>query len=251
MKKILQFKRVIPFYFFARHLRHILKPKEREYTYIYRNLNRWNMFLDVGANLGYYSYLFSLKGAVVHSVEPNPYLAEFLCYKLGRKTLVHNVALADKEGELELFIPRWELTSGRSSLDEVNTRRYSQDVVAESVSCKRLDSIVQHGRGDRVFVKIDVEGHEYQVLAGADKLIEGEGAVDFMVEIETRFNSRWLDVFERFAAASYRCFFYDGVKINELDIASIKIEKDIDVYLIDQGNERINNFFFSKQDMPL
>src|SRR5207248_10305935 len=120
--------------------------------------------IDVGANRGYYSWALANIAASVEAFEPNPVLARFAQAKLGRKVRLHEVALSDHEGVATLYVPR---RASGSSLHIIGNlgNVYTHDHVDEiQVRLATLDS---YGFGNVGFLKIDVEGSEMEVLAGA------------------------------------------------------------------------------------
>jgi len=124
--------------------------------------------IDVGANRGYYSWALASVAATVEAFEPNPLLAKFAKAKLGRKARVHEVALSDHGGTATLYIPR--RASGSSLHITGNLGNvYAHDRVDEiQVRLATLDS---YGFKNVGFLKVDVEGSEMEVLAGARETI--------------------------------------------------------------------------------
>jgi FkbM family methyltransferase len=124
--------------------------------------------IDVGANRGYYAWALAGVAATVEAFEPNPVLARFAQTKLGSRVRLHEVALSDHEGVATLYVPR--RASGLSlhiigNLGNV----YAQDSVDQiQVRLATLDS---YGLENVGFIKIDVEGSEMEVLAGARETI--------------------------------------------------------------------------------
>ena len=102
------------------------------------------------------------------SFEPNPVLARFAQSKLGRRARLHEVALSDHEGVATLYVPR---RASGSSLHIIGNlgNVYAHDSVDEiQVRLATLDS---YGFENVGFLKIDVEGSEMEVLAGARETI--------------------------------------------------------------------------------
>jgi FkbM family methyltransferase len=124
-------------------------------------------FYDIGANLGYYTVLLGQQPQIttVRSFEPFPALQ----LQIGSNVLINGLvdkwrgfqcALGDSKGEAELFYhPFW---LGTSSLDKDWVQRSEYSI---RVDVHTFDSLVDT-RGERCFVKIDVEGLELSVLAG-------------------------------------------------------------------------------------
>ncbi len=132
-----------------------------EYSYInlLRRLLSGGTALDVGANVGNHSLAFSRIFDRVHSVEPFPLVASRLAEKAARagNITVHRLALSETTGEARFAPP---------STDNLGTGRIS-DAGAISIQLMRGDEFVAGNvEGSLNFVKIDVEGHEVQVLRG-------------------------------------------------------------------------------------
>jgi FkbM family methyltransferase len=123
--------------------------------------------LDIGANIGTYTYFLSRYAAKVYAYEPNPGLAERLI-RLYPNADVRNAAVSNSEGELTLRIPvkdgslRHELASVAAEFDD-------DEVVEHIVAARTIDSEQYEDVG---FIKIDAEQHELEVLKGALETIK-------------------------------------------------------------------------------
>ena len=130
--------------------------------------------LDIGANIGFNSLMFSDYGPV-HSFEP-------LFHKIVSKNVLQNTlnnpvkvypfALSNVESDVLMYVPFSQdngLTNyGGCSL--TRTQHYLDNYLDKgtSVQTVRLDVVYQ---GNPSIIKLDVEGHEYQVLLGAENTI--------------------------------------------------------------------------------
>jgi FkbM family methyltransferase len=168
-------------------LRH-MKGGEAEYPLVRHFVRRGRNAIDVGAHMGLYSYELARWCSRVYSFEVNPALAAFAAAALPNNVQVHAVGLSSKCGSTTLRIPR--STSGKflDALATVERRNDLEglggDITTVAVSLARLDDF---GFEDVDLVKIDVEGHEEAVLAGAGELIATQRPV-FLIEIEERHN---------------------------------------------------------------
>jgi FkbM family methyltransferase len=123
-------------------------------------------FVDVGANLGLYTWAFlsRIPDGQVIAVEPDPASLQLFrntADRWGRSVEVHPVALSKEKSIRNLSIDR---TGGhRSSLVANN---HGEDLLVHTC---RLDDIVGERRVD--LVKIDVEGAEMDVLTGGQQTI--------------------------------------------------------------------------------
>ncbi len=122
----------------------------------------WNC-LDVGGHLGSVSYTLSKLAprGRLHIVEASPAKAAALTASFARAT-VHAVAVSDHTGEAVFYEnvaqPGFSSLTNRTSRGETRERR---------VPLARIDDLWPHDlRLD--FIKIDVEGHEYAALKGAE-----------------------------------------------------------------------------------
>jgi len=123
-----------------------------------------DLFVDIGANVGIYTVLASkVIGARSVAVEALPATYEKLMKNMIANDIVNateawNCALGDKDGEIHFT----------SELDTMNHVVVEADTNADhacSVAVKRLDDILD-GQVPRL-IKIDVEGYETPVIAGA------------------------------------------------------------------------------------
>ena len=124
--------------------------------------------IDVGANRGYYSWALSRVAATVEAFEPNPVLARFAQAKLGRRVRLHQVALSDHEGSATLYVPRRASGSSLHIIGNLGNVYAHNNVDEIQVRLATLDS---YGFENVGFIKIDVEGSEMEVLAGARETI--------------------------------------------------------------------------------
>ncbi len=136
--------------------------------------------LDIGANIGNYSkYVLENSDYNVISFEPLNYSFSKLkklqkIYK--NRFICFNLALSDKIGKTEIFYSK--KNQHWANLDyEVNKISLLKDNKNKKI-CQRnsLDNFYQKNRkifkGKTKLIKIDVEGHEYEVLKGSKKFIE-------------------------------------------------------------------------------
>lgn len=122
--------------------------------------------LDIGANHGIYGYALSRLASRVHCFEP---LAECCCYIRNHHAVnitVHNVALSDTVGALELHVP---IINGRVVYTRASLDRPDGPSESRRVEVRTLDS---YGLSNVGFIKIDVEGVEAAVLRGAKRTLE-------------------------------------------------------------------------------
>ncbi len=126
--------------------------------------------LDIGANRGFYSCELAKLYERVISFEPNQSITnELIALKDPRIELRHQ-GLSDKPGKTSMYIPRSErgrVLDGWASLDKENlgARSGIDEILIETTTLDSLDL------NDVTFVKMDVEGHEVQVLTGGQSFL--------------------------------------------------------------------------------
>lgn len=136
---------------------------------------------DIGANLGYFTLMMGdLVGPAgwVHAFEPNPPIVERLRHSVSinegyQRTTVHQVALADHDGEAHMFVP----TSEPKNASLVT---HPDPACTIPVPVRRLDSLEGMDRLD--FIKIDVEGAEEALWRGMDRLLGSDRPLTILLE---------------------------------------------------------------------
>ena len=139
-------------------------PDSRGILYLRAHI-REGTLIDIGANVGLVTLL--LADQVQHALlfEPNPIAAERAQENLALNHLkfeVHESALSDRTGTVE-----FEDEGGVSTCNRT-VSGFSTSLPTREVACSTLDDfLAQHPLRHPInAVKIDVEGHENQVLAG-------------------------------------------------------------------------------------
>jgi FkbM family methyltransferase len=143
---------------------------------------------DVGANIGYYATLFAQlageKGRV-HAFEPAPSTHAQLAANVGRNGLknvaLNQAAVSDAAGEMNLYLNR------ESALASLGQTGRGKTVGTASVRVVTLDDYARERNIAAIdFLKIDVEGYEPKVLAGARELLRRSPEVVVMCELAAK-----------------------------------------------------------------
>ncbi len=239
-------KETFPSIWLRWHFMHHPKSADPELLYLDRIVPEGAVTVDVGANCGLYTRKLARLSRQVYAFEPSRKMADLLRRTSAPNVSVHEIALSDQTGNAELFIPQddQEPIYGLASL-EPRLVSSNKRGVSISVPTARLDAIVHQ---EVAFVKIDVEGHELNVLNGSVELLEHSQPV-FLVEAEDRHRAEATrSIFEFFAARSYRGFFLkegSAIPIEQFRPADLQ---DANALLPDggrkSGHSYVNNFFF-------
>ena len=126
------------------------------------------ILFDIGANWGYYTFFANSRPeftGTVHAFEPYPpSLEDFASVQtqsgLTKNIVLHNIGLSDHEGVAHLVLPH-----------SVKAAQASFDSGAEGVPADiaRLDTLNLPAPD---LIKLDVEGHELEMLKGAGETLE-------------------------------------------------------------------------------
>ena len=138
-----------------------------------------NSFIDVGANIGYFTVSIgkkiSKKGLVI-AIEPEP--INFLILKKNIKinkvnAIIEQVALSNEETMAELLINKDN--KGGHSLFEHDPSYYEGKIMTKTTTLNNL--IEKYNLTEPILVKIDVEGYEYNLFKAGNKLLEKKSII--------------------------------------------------------------------------
>lgn len=218
---------------------------EPEMHLLGRIVRKGEHVVDVGGNRGIYAYKLWGLGCTVEVFEPNPACCAILEAWGGGKARVHlhRVALSSENGEASLHIPMDEAGVEHDASASIE-HGFTADR-AQTVATRTLDSF---GYEDVALIKIDVEGHERSVLAGAERTIRASDPA-LLVEIEQRHNKEPIDrIFESLQDKGYRVYFLDPAKSGLRPLRDFSVDRDQSTEQFNAGGERyINNFIFLHQ----
>lgn len=186
------------------------------------------VMVDVGANLG----LMSLHAArrlgstgTVIAVEPHPVYFERLERNIARNHFRNirawNLAAGSRAGEARIFdVP--SVNIGRSSLiDPGNGARQ-----AGSVKIKTLDEILDGLEPH--FLKIDVEGFEWEVLKGARKTLQARPVICMELAVSLPGADPFAAHEFLMATGHYDCFRFTHTKFsNSTDLSAVRRIEDL------------------------
>lgn len=172
-------------------------------------LSKAEVFIDVGANVGYFSCLAASMGKHVVAIEP---LAANLRFLLG------NICVNQWESRVEVFplgvsdafgVAKFYGSGTGASLQEGwagATKHFCTTVALSS-----LDTLLARFKGRRMVIKVDVEGAEYAALKGGGEIMRSIPSPAWLIEITlsehrgATTNSAYLSTFDLFFEGGYRC----------------------------------------------
>lgn len=188
---------------------------ERELAHLGDWLHSNDAAIDIGANLGFYSYRMSALARHVVAIEPNPRLARHLrrSAKLAgiRNLTVLEAACGATSGTGKFTIPTDHGISDHGQA-HLSSDDENFDLIVELVSLDQYLAVSPQGHIG--VIKIDVEGSELAVIVGARAtIIEHRPVLICEVQEEwcRRYGHRAADVFSQLSRWGYHPHqFVDG-----------------------------------------
>ena len=210
---------------------------DEEMTYVSNLLKRRRRFLDIGANIGIYSFHFKNSFKNIDAFEPLKEISYRLEYFQNDSLKVHNCALSDKKGEFQIYIP---YLLGRAVASLASLEKRNGDYKVRIV---KVDKIDNYDFEDVDLIKIDVEGHEEYVIEGARKVIQNNKPI-LIVEIEQRHIKKQIkQVFQSILKLNYNGFFLHNGNLTSLNQFNYDYHQK--PYLNNVTSKQyINNFIF-------
>lgn len=170
------------------------------------------LVIDVGANIGYMTSILAARvssssGGCVWAFEAHPEIFLELKYNVEKwqkqlsniKFCIKNIAISEQEGTVQLHIPD-SFATNRGLASVVTTNEFTdKSIILESCS---LDSLFSETEQIGV-MKLDVEGHELQVLKGAKNLLQQKRIRDCVFEEHNEYPTSITTFFE---SMGYRVF---------------------------------------------
>jgi len=195
--------------------------------------------VDVGVYRGTYSYELSKHFKQIHSFEPNPLIFPNLSKnltKIIKNMKIYNYALSNDTGQAKIKIPQRTNSFFKDNVEEIyrlglatiHENNNYENFKSFIVEKKKLDEILTHQNIG--FIKIDVEGHEREVIDGSKKIIE-KCKPNMLIEIEEKYSKKSVnETINYITSYGYQTFYYDNESLKKIETLN-DINKE-------------NNFFF-------
>ena len=171
---------------------------EKELEIINKFSDKNKSAVDVGVYRGIYSYKLSKEFKHVYAYEPNPLIFPFLeknLKKIISNLTIKNYALSNETGVADLKIPMRSKSFFKNNIEELyklgcatihNKNNFEN---YETINVKKIKLDQDLNDINLGFIKIDVEGHEKEVIEGAKNLIKTFKPI-LLVEIEKKHNKK-------------------------------------------------------------
>lgn len=201
-----------------------------------------DVFLDVGANIGHFSFYFKKKypNLTSHLFEPIPWLGDCINQTInenGLKNITHHsVALSDHSGEDEFFIDTFN--DGGHSLIQDKLSARSKQGRSVKVVVKTLD---EYDLQKVDFLKVDVQGAEKFFLKGALETLK-KFKPKMLIEVAVEEVTSFIDFLNTETGINYSVFCTE--QKNELSNDDLEKMKPV---LKERGIQDYNFLFVPKQ----
>ena len=173
-----------------------------------------NLIFDIGANAGQFARDLRLDGfaGTIVSFEPLTEAHKRLeaAARFDDRWLIHpRVALGDMDGEIQMNIAGNSVSSSvlpmlEAHLSAANKSAY---VSVECAQIARLDALAHQYLipGSKLFVKIDTQGYEWQVLDGAAAVLKVASGVLLEMSLVPLYEGQrlWRDLVDRMEAEGF------------------------------------------------
>lgn len=219
-----------------------------EIAFLLQHIQSGNTVLDVGCHKGAYLYWMRKKAGEKGSIigfEPQPKLFAYLqmMKRIFKQTNVQliNKALSHQAGRVSFFIPHTKSgTSPGAGIDKTD-----QDTTEIDIETLCLDDFVTQNQLTPHFIKIDVEGHELQVLKGALETLKKHHPV-LLIEAENRHlkNASVLDLFTFLEQLNYQAYFFQARKLTDISLFDAQIHQKNTGERFWAAKDYCNNFAF-------
>ena len=173
--------------------------------------------VDVGANTGQYAteILATTRQIRVISFEPLQQAHELLVQRARQEPrwiIAERMALGTEEGTINLNVAGNFVSSSILPMHDTHRAAAPQSVYTgtQKVAIRRLDSAVKPhcSRDDVLYLKIDTQGYESQVMAGATGVMDQIGAIQLELSFVELYEGQLLafDMMKRIQNLGYKLF---------------------------------------------
>ena len=214
---------------------------------ISENIKENDVFIDVGANMGFFSVIASkLVGGRgrVFSIEANPSILEILKSNTPNlNTIIINSAIGNRCGTTEFYVTDDTVNSGIAPSPFV---KINQKITIPILTLDKLmdDETFPDQRAN--FIKIDVQGDEVAVLEGAKSLIDRNDNLCILVE----WAPGWMEMagydLNQLPDLIKSYGFKDIYVIDEYLKKKMTIQEMKEVFSLDKSGKRFCNIFAKK-----
>lgn len=161
--------------------------KEREHfstEFIKNFIEEDDVILEIGANKGYYAFLEAkiAKKGKIYAIEPIQENFSLLAESIKLNSfnniiLFPNLALSDKSGEKIMYF------NTKHNLSSFIQHPIGKCIEERKISTLTIDEFIKRINSYPSFIRMDVEGHEYEIIKGASETLKKSKKLRLFIEI--------------------------------------------------------------------
>ena len=161
-------------------------------TFFLNNIDNKSIFIDCGANQGFYTIPIAASNpdCVVYAFEPSLQEMEYLNKNIElnnfQNVKTFDLGIGDVEGSFNFLNDNLEKDSTKGGLIIENTKGNLNEV--KKIKVKTIDKIVEDyidiNSNSKIFIKIDIEGYDINAVYGAKNIINKYTTI-ILVEFST------------------------------------------------------------------
>ena len=236
--------------FLYRAFRYRYQLDTQEIRFIIQHLRKGDICVDIGCHKG--GYLYWMRKSVgklgkVYAFEPQPklfaYLQEITSLRNYQNVVVENMGLSSRAGTAKLLIPN--TSKGTSPGARIDHSGNPVDLQTVEVALTTLDDYFFARQIRPSLLKIDVEGHEKEVLLGGLELLKS-CRPKLVMECESRHLQEGdiFGVFEVLLNLDYEGYFFEDRKMQPLSAFKLERHQRDTGGEFWQNKDYVNNFVF-------
>ena len=233
------------FSFYARLIYNLLFG-EKELRFLLKNKSFFKkyIFIDIGANLGIYTALALIVFRKIYAFEPLKILENHWIY-ISKKTniIYNNLAIGNNNKTGYLTVPKHDSITDHG-LSKITNKK---NEFCQKTKISRLDDLLLNKFDDKdlIFIKIDVEGFENEVIEGATNILKLHNPI-ILIEIESRHNSKISSLITDLTNLNYGIYYLKYNKLIKVNIDFINEQKFgtpnyINNYICISSEKKYNN----------
>ncbi|MCB0578115.1 MAG: FkbM family methyltransferase [Phaeodactylibacter sp.] len=218
-----------------------------EINYLRANLKKGDVAVDIGAHKGGYLYWMRKgvgKEGKVFAFEPQKKLFDYL-QSIARQenVVIEHMGVSSEEGEATFFTPKTK--KGDSPGARIGRLAGDGQYDETKIRVTTLDKYFLEREICPTLIKIDVEGHEGQVLRGGTRLLK-TCRPRIVMECENRHlkEGSVFDVFNILLESGYQGFFFQDKKLRPLNEFKAETHQKSGEGRFWEAPGYINNFIF-------
>lgn len=235
IKSILKNNKYI-YFFYRRYFFPYFIKQEKEILFL-RDFE-FKTSVDIGANVGTYTVELQKNSRKVICIEPLKENIRYLKHLIKKNVKIYNCGVSNKNKSEYIYVPKFNFNfeNALATLNYKNINTFKQ-IKRVKIKLKKFDQIVSNLSAikDIDFIKIDVEGHELEVLKGMSKFLKKSKPI-FLIEIEKNHNKNFNKVFSFLMKKKYKTYILkEKNNLNNIN------KKEFNKIIYDKT---YNNFFF-------